>query len=485
MALRRLAAPLLIAAAVGLSLWQLGSSPPPWWDEGWSMQIARNWLERGHYGRMSGGLPTNASMAHGVVLEAPITLSFRLLGVGFWQARLVIVVYFAAAAALLYLLSRRLFGTPTAVLALFLALFLSPTPSASALLMGRQVLGEVPMLAYLMAGVLALDRALRDRAAWFLPAAALLALGISAKHQLAPFLAIAFSAVAATAFYDRRPRTAALLLATVVVAIFADDVLRRWGAVVLPGYEKERFDIWSLYQVTVMVVEPAQRAQAVGRAVLFGLPSIAALLLGAGRLLHRSREERRYAAAVLLSVSAAWLTWYVVLSAGWPRYLFPALYLATPFVASMFWDAWSAAETGPRRLVLAGLAAQTLLIGVWSLARFAVTPADDSAAAMARHLNSETPPGARIETYESELTFLLERPHHSPPVRTHVEMIRNHQRGDMTTTVAYDALEADPDYLVVGPFSYTARLYEPFIESGDFRPLRSEGPYDLYERVRR
>ena len=45
-------AALLIAAAMLLiGLWNL-EGPEFWWDEGWTLSVARNVVERGHYGRL-------------------------------------------------------------------------------------------------------------------------------------------------------------------------------------------------------------------------------------------------------------------------------------------------------------------------------------------------------------------------------------------------------------------------------------------------
>ena len=109
----------------------------------------------------------------------------------------------------------------------------------------------------------------------------------------------------------------------------------------------------------------------------------------------------------------------------------------------------------------------------------------DSGAALevAALLNTRTPPGARIETYESELHFLLNRPYHYPPDQVHVDLNRRMLLGEQAP-IAYDPLAADPDYLVVGSFAGWNGLYEPVLQSGAFRLTNHVGGYDIYERVR-
>jgi hypothetical protein len=102
---------------------------------------------------------------------------------------------------------------------------------------------------------------------------------------------------------------------------------------------------------------------------------------------------------------------------------------------------------------------------------------------VATTLNTQTPPDTRIETYESELLFLLNRPYHYPPDQVHVDLNRR-MLLDEHVTIAYDPLAADPDYLVVGSFAGWNGLYDPVIKSGAFHLIDHIDSYDIYERVR-
>jgi len=50
----RAQAAIAILAVFVAGLWNLGG-PGMWWDEGWTLSVARNWIERGHYGRLLDG----------------------------------------------------------------------------------------------------------------------------------------------------------------------------------------------------------------------------------------------------------------------------------------------------------------------------------------------------------------------------------------------------------------------------------------------
>jgi hypothetical protein len=118
-----------------------------------------------------------------------------------------------------------------------------------------------------------------------------------------------------------------------------------------------------------------------------------------------------------------------------------------------------------------------------------VVKPETSARDVANFLNNETPPGSRIETYESPLFLSLRRRYHYPPdpVQTQVNR-RLSARSD--APVEYDALATDPDYLVLGPMSrlFTPYLYDPVLNAGHFRLLKKYGDYYggylVYERLR-
>src|SRR5438552_11749930 len=94
---------------------KLGSVPPLWWDEGWTLTAARTWVERGHYGPLLAGQPAPRGMEAAFSITAPIALSFRLLGVGVWQGRLVEVLFTLGTLALIYYLARRLYDRSVAI----------------------------------------------------------------------------------------------------------------------------------------------------------------------------------------------------------------------------------------------------------------------------------------------------------------------------------------------------------------------------------
>lgn len=472
------AVPAVCAAAGLLSLWRLDSLPPPWWDEGWTLAVARHWVERGHYGRLFLGEPAAATLAAGVTVTAPVAAAFGLVGVGFWQGRIFGVVCLVVSSLLLFALARRLFDRATAWAGLGLAVLASPMPAASTLSLARQVLGEMPMLAYLLGGFLCLHSALRAAAWWMLPSAVLLAAAVLAKAQLQVFLGAAMAAAVLHAWIRADRRGAIVVAATATLALAAAAAIDALRPLFLPGFAREAFDVVRLYFGSVIVVDAAERVRAARLLVLYGLPS----LIGLGFALRDLRPDRRRdldgaVRSAWLFLALAWLGWFVFLAAAWPRYLFPAVYLASPFVAHFVVSSWR--EGKPfRRGLAAGVLLVAVSLGVRSLALVAARPGDGSVAEVAAWLNTRTPPDAVVESYESELLFLLQRPYRHPPVDVHVRMIELF-RGRTPGDVGYRVDPADADYLVVGPFADTVVLYRP--EDWGFHQTQKFGPYRVFE----
>jgi len=112
-----------------------------------------------------------------------------------------------------------------------------------------------------------------------------------------------------------------------------------------------------------------------------------------------------------------------------------------------------------------------------------VVEPDQSVLEIAEFFNTQTAADAIIETYDSELMFLLNRRYHYPPDQIHVDLIHRTLLGE-DIPIRYDPLAADPDYLVVGFFSKLWQLYDSVLYSGDFRLLRAYNHYSVFQRVR-
>jgi hypothetical protein len=198
--------------------------------------------------------------------------------------------------------------------------------------------------------------------------------------------------------------------------------------------------------------------------------------------------------------AGSWFAWFALLSVGVPRYLFPATFVAGMFTAALVYDLTNRSRPA---FVIDGLVAllRTRRLTQWSMEAWlamllatTTTPltmlsywqhftADERAAVrVAAFLNTQTPPDALIETYESELHFLLDRRYHYPPDQTHVELNRRSLLGQ--APVAYEPPTVSPSYLVVGRFAAGNHLYDAVLAPGSFREVIRDGRYTVYERIR-
>lgn len=67
---------------------------------------------------------------------------------------------------------------------------------------------------------------------------------------------------------------------------------------------------------------------------------------------------------------------------------------------------------------------------------------------------------------------------------TRVDELLDRPRGRPYQPIPYDALQADPDYLIVGQMGGWTGLYGPVLEAGFFREIAAYRDCRVHERVR-
>jgi hypothetical protein len=328
----------LIVILVGAAaLSDLDRVPPLWWDEGWTMSTARNWIEHGHYGQLLNGQPAPRGMSAAFPSVASIALSFKLLGIGAWQARLPFIMYTLTALGALYWLARRLYNRGVAATAILLLLLTSTDPFVNPIFIGRQVLAEMVMLTYLLAGYaclwLALERPARSRWPW------LAAMGLSAKGQPLPFWAVSLVLPLMVTLVARQWRRASVLAMT-LIGSYAAMRLFVWlqAAILYPNTPAAPAN--GVYGLVANVLLSSIRSTVMALTVQMAAPTLLGLLAVGWALIKQWRLDRRLEVRELLrlslfGLSGSWLAWYVLLSRGLPRYAFPALFVGSIFAAAL------------------------------------------------------------------------------------------------------------------------------------------------------
>ncbi|GAP08612.1 4-amino-4-deoxy-L-arabinose transferase [Anaerolinea thermolimosa] len=494
---------LVVAAGIlFLAFYRLTDYPLTWFDEGSHLHVSKALVKYGVYADYSSeGFryygPTNGL---GPTVLLPIAGVFRLLGIGLLQARLVMVVYLLVGLFLFYRLTVSLEGDGWHALA-FLLLFASR--GVSILEYGRQVLGEVPALVFLLGGLLVWWQAW-EKPSWGKLALAGMLLGLSVvtKSQVLLFLgpALVLAWLANLVYYRLLPQRVFLLPGLVTAGLFA-----AWQAFLLFGLDPQAsIGNLSLLRETsgsaafVFSAELIRRSLSELISVLgyFGLLGVG-LLYGATLILPRRIEAQKW--SILWMMAALNLLWYVLASISWVRYAFIGLALACIFTARFLYDLtrelkprlrefWQAvrekrpvpgtvAAQGALALAVAGVVLGSLALNV----RDVLAPGENTPMLMAAYLNQHVPLDAVIETYEPEMGFLTDHRYHYPPHSYLNKTIQFTWLGGSLPGEGYDFIQKEkPEYVLVGKFAAWVQFYSiPEIESRYDR-LITIGPYQLY-----
>ncbi len=490
-----------VVLAVGLfalaGVIRLEHLPPPWWDEGWTLNVARNWVVLGHYGHLQLGLPSNAALAAHFPVVALVAGGFAIFGVGLFQARIVILVCTLVMLVLLWLLARDLFNRKIAMVTLVLACCFPIQWEFVPMLFGRQVLGEVPALAFLLAGFVLLARSGGRRPVLLTLSALAFGIAFQTKAQVQPFLLVGLVLPLGLVF-TRHRRTVLPLAAVAAGTLGAVWVLALVREAVLSGHTVAGGQIVGLTEASAIVLSPAIRLSMLRFSVGAGLPITVSLGVFVWQMIREVREEPSISwtavvRSVLLLVAAGWYAWFVVLSIGWGRYVYPPWVLAVPFLAALMirlsaiglsrlhgtpssGPRWGARRVGS--LLLLGVIGMLLLrqagLGVVGLHTL---DSGDEFKEVVTYLNTRTPVHSTVETYESEILFLLDRPYTTPPPQMDVSLIEM-ATGDSSSTYRYAPDVLSTDYLVVGPFG--REVYDRLLRSGTLERVATFGTYEVF-----
>jgi Dolichyl-phosphate-mannose-protein mannosyltransferase len=497
----------LALAFLWLATFNLESAPPIWWDEGWTMSVARNWIERGFYGRLLEGEPAQPGPEAHLTVTALIALSFRLFGVGIWQARTVGLIFTLAALVVMYFLAKRLYSKRVAVATLAVLLFMSPRPAFHPLLMGRQVMGEMPMIFYLLSGYFLLLLSLQKSKWLILAAIPLWALALDTKLQPIPFWFLSLFLPLSLFIYYKLWSMAWVFLAVLAGSSLGAMALNYWGHTILTDPRLPSTVISGLYGVSVFVLLPLERRIEILTGLVWVLPTLLGLCYAAGDFIGKEKllatlTPPNVVRLALWILVVSWFGWFIVLSVGYERHLFPAVFIGSVFGAVLLKDltgnfslkstialgAGALKTLRPRWQNCGALLAIVLITYLGTangktLYRVLYSESDESVKQVAAFLNTQTPSNVLIEIFDTELYFLLNRRYHYPPDHVNIELTRQIFLWQ-DVPIHYDPLAANPDYLVVGPHSKMLHLYDYVLTTGAFRPLRIFGRYRVYERIR-
>lgn len=485
-----------------LAVYNLTDYPVTWFDEGSHLHVPKTLLRFGVYADYSseGFRYYGPTVGVGPTVMLPVAAVFKLFGIGLFQARLIMALYLLATIYVFYRLAVILGGQRLAWVATAL---LIASRGISLLEYGRQVLGEVPGLFFVVAG-LGVWFATWEKATWrqLSGVGLLLGLAMVTKNQyllvLVPTLGLAW--LANLLYYRAAPQRIFIIPGVIAGACFA---------------------LWQVYMILYLGPATASenlaalRTTTAGAALVFSpdlmwrsLQELLSLKVYLGWLapvliysflvvLPRRRESQQW--GILLILIVVNLVWYVVASISWLRYAFPGLVMASLFVARFFFDLtdgfqlkltafWQSLREGQSTwakqalnfALLLWLAAM-IVIPLAQTTKQIIWPEFNAPAAMAAYLDKHVAPDALIETWEPEMGFLTDHNYHFPPQLLLNTAVGHMWLGKPSPAQEYSFVQDEsPEFVLVGLFARWVGLYPQDWLAGHYTLVTTIGGYELY-----
>ncbi len=445
--------------------------------------------------------------AVGPTLLLPIAMVMRIFGPSHFPAHVVMAVILLLNVGAFYALVRQLSDWKVSWVATVLYVV---SPGTYVVYLGRRVMGEVPAVLFLMAGLLIWFKALvepQQNRRWIRLALAgiLLGLGILTKNQLFLVVPVAFLIWLLDRLYYRQAKNSdPAFLIVPALAIVACWYIIEWF--LLPnGQELAARNLFQWADAPtrgIFTFSPRQMSAALylltDRNMLYGF-ALPGVLYAGFRSLQRSKEGLRW--AILFAVTAVWLVWFTFFSIGWYRYAFPAITLSTIFVACFFGDLTGGYRLRAREFV-AGVrfrnwnpvpVVQAVFIAFLLIAtargaagrwRDIVDTTSTSHEQMADYIVKHVPGDDVIETFDPEICFLSRHTCSLPSGAMQDAIIRYVWYGGPAPSTFY---RPHAPYLLVGYPTAMSGLYDMQAIRRDYELEVSFGVdyparYDLYRK---
>jgi 4-amino-4-deoxy-L-arabinose transferase-like glycosyltransferase len=498
----RLVAAAAVLVLLFLAFYNLRYYPTTWFDEGSHLQVPKTLVNYGVYGyRSSEGFRYyGPTVGVGPTVMLPVAAMFKVFGVGLVQARVVVACYMLVAILLFFIMAGRLGGRRVAVVA---TLLLVSSRGIDLVESGRQMLGEVPGLAFMLAGLL-LWYLSWDKPTWprLIGVGVLLGLASITKYQfflvLAPTLLISWIL---NLVYYRASAQRVFLVPGIIVGL--SFILWQICLVLYLGPTTAGENLAALREATLgaaLVFKPHLISRALNE--LLGQRSflgalIPTLVFGLFLAAPRKREAQKWGVLYVLIVFN--FVWFAAASISWIRYAFPGLVFSALFVARFFSEvtgdfrltrieARQALRDGAgswpvalmRVTVLAWLTIM-ICIGLGRTLYELTTTKEGPPFYISNYLKEHVPADAVVETWETEVGFLSDHNFHYPPQRLLNKGIAYVWLEGPSPSREYNFVQTQhPDYIVVGDFARWMDIYPPHVLA-KYQFVTQVGGYDVYQ----
>lgn len=488
-----------------LALYNLEDYPLAWFDEGSHLHVPKTLLLYGEYADYSsdGFRYYGPTVGVGPTVLLPIAGVFKLFGFGIIQARLVISVYLLLAVFLFYKLALWMGDTPR--FALIASALLVTTKAINLIEWGRQVLGEVPAIAFMTAGVLLWFKR------WEKPGWArlslvglLFGLAVITKYQ---FLLVIGAMLGISWLLDIFYYRSASHLHFILPGVITATCFLLWQAFLVlylgPATAAENFALMrTATEGAALVFSPPLMRQSLVELVEKRVFMGALALVGIYSLLRlwKNRDLRSQQWSILLSAIGFNYLWFVVASIGWPRYAFPGFFFSALLVTRFFDDCldglnlrknpkWELIRSsiqklhlGALRYALAGWLALMIILPVPQMFSEILNPMTNWPNEISHYLDQNIPRDVLIETWEQEMGILTDHTYHYP-THNYLALAVNHIWLDGPPPYeAYDFVQREkPPYILIGQFARWAMLYPMEYLYEHYDLIEIIGYYELYQ----
>lgn len=504
---------LFVCVLAFLLMYRLDVYPSPWFDEGAYLNAARTFAEDGVYAEKSseGYRYNGAVVSVGPTVILPISFVYKIFGASVVAGRLVIVAYGVVTLVALYGLANALVDQRLALVTIVLAIFGWGNQMP---LTFRTVMGEMPAFGLLCLGLWLWIAIKQHKLSTLCVVGLMIGLASITKFQIALFA-----------------------LPAMLVAMLLDRVYYRqrgWDFYIIPGViAGVIFFGWVYYSLYVLGVgdrvptEDFQQLRSIGIGAYFTLDFrvfstnlvalttengfhgffIAAFIYVVITHLRRTPEAAQWG---LLNVFLLGSIVLYLTSPDLPasnRAAIPIYLLGTVFVARLGYTLTDGYRLPWRDLIrvvrpirngtdrayersaltlaiMLGVAASLLIVPFVRASFNVAYSGGDAPYQAAQYLTDHEPSDALIETWDKEMAILSDHQYHHPPqiVQAHHNAyIRNFS--DQPASAYYDFREhVTADYVVIGPFSRWAQLYDGRLDDYTLVFTASDGTYDVYRK---
>lgn len=474
-----------------------------WWDEGWTVAVARNYLEFGHFGQINGTNKEPIGLSQSFVVIWPIITSIKLFGLGIWQARLPSVIFSFIGLILLWRLARNLFDERVANIQIGIILltsFFMPFWGISTMCMGEP-------LAFLMitAAILILELYLRKevylKAVFLVPLCLIIA--TFAKPQIVVFLSASLILTALLAYRAKQNRRALFLILLGITPIFCYFLFNFYNQKFAWFPTLTNFPIPGLIESSILVLDLRHKLFNLKRVLVETTPHTLAIsvfcYLSIKQLLSKSSQQSEAKSITRIVVAlfcCLQLYWFLTLSVGFGRYLYPCLYWGSLFTA--YYIAPYFCKLGLKDLLIELI--KILHIRTWSIKCLLVflttcwityasilqivsyrydliSSHNTELIQLANSINSD-PEISGIESHESEVFPFLKKPYHFPPNSYNLDFIRRFYFDD-DHKYTYPLGTPHYSHILIGEFGEEG--YSKYLS--EKTPEKVLNPYLLYRII--